>query len=46
MSFTTFVQLDRPGLSPEIFVKGGQIVKMDVWNDSAERILVQRGIEA
>ena len=27
-------------------VKGGQIVKMDVWNDSAERILVQRGIEA
>ena len=27
-------------------VKGGQIVKMDVWNDSAERILVQMGIEA
>ena len=27
-------------------VKDGQIVKMDVWNDSAERILVQRGIEA
>ena len=27
-------------------VRGGQIVKMDVWNDSAERILVQRGIEA
>ena len=27
-------------------VQGGQIVKMDVWNDSAERILVQRGIEA
>jgi hypothetical protein len=26
-------------------VKGGQIVKMDVWNDSAERILVQMGIE-
>ena len=26
--------------------QGGQIVKMDVWNDSAERILVQRGIEA
>ena len=24
-------------------VKGGQIVKMDVWNDSAERILVQTG---
>jgi hypothetical protein len=27
-------------------VRGRQIVKMDVWNDSAERILVQRGIEA
>src|SRR3981081_2916580 len=27
-------------------VRGGQIVKMDVWNDSAERILVQRGLEA
>ena len=27
-------------------VQDGQIVKMDVWNDSAERILVQRGIEA
>ena len=27
-------------------VKGGQIVKMDVWNDSAERILLQMGIEA
>ena len=27
-------------------VKGGQIVKMDVWNDSAERILAQMGIEA
>jgi hypothetical protein len=27
-------------------VQGGQIVKMDVWNDSAERILVQRGIKA
>ena len=27
-------------------VRGGKIVKMDVWNDSAERILVQRGIEA
>ena len=27
-------------------VKNGQIVKMDVWNDSAERILTQRGIEA
>jgi hypothetical protein len=27
-------------------VKDGLIVKMDVWNDSAERILQQRGIEA
>src|SRR3954464_10396159 len=27
-------------------VRDGMIVKMDVWNDSAERILVQRGIEA
>ncbi len=27
-------------------VKGGRIVKMDVWNDSAERILSARGIEA
>jgi hypothetical protein len=27
-------------------VKNGQIVKMDVWNDSAELILIQRGIEA
>jgi ketosteroid isomerase-like protein len=27
-------------------VRGGRIVKMDVWNDSAERILVRRGIEA
>ena len=27
-------------------VKDGQIVKMDVWNDSAERVLTQRGIEA
>lgn len=27
-------------------VKGGKIVKMDVWNDSAERILTARGIEA
>ena len=27
-------------------VRGGLIVQMDVWNDSAERILVQRGIEA
>jgi hypothetical protein len=27
-------------------LKDGLIVKMDVWNDSAERILQQRGIEA
>ena len=27
-------------------VRGGQIVKMDVWNDSAERILVRMDIEA
>ena len=27
-------------------LKDGFIVKMDVWNDSAERILQQRGIEA
>ncbi len=27
-------------------VRGGKIVKMDVWNDSAERILVARGIDA
>lgn len=27
-------------------VKDGQIVKMDVWNDSAERVLIQRGIKA
>lgn len=27
-------------------VRGGRIVKMDVWNDSAERILIQCGIEA
>lgn len=27
-------------------VRGGKIVKMDVWNDSAERLLTQRGIEA
>ena len=27
-------------------VRAGQIVKMDVWNDSAERILVARGIVA
>ena len=28
------------------FVRDGKIVKMDVWNDSAERILVCKGIEA
>lgn len=27
-------------------VKGGKIVQMDVWNDSAERILTARGIVA
>ena len=27
-------------------VQGGKIVKMDVWNDSAERILVRRNITA
>ncbi|KPF99711.1 hypothetical protein IP86_08755 [Rhodopseudomonas sp. AAP120] len=27
-------------------VRGGKIVKMDVWNDSAERLLTQKGIEA
>ena len=27
-------------------VQGGRIVKMDVWNDSAERILTRRGVEA
>lgn len=27
-------------------VRNGKIVKMDVWNDSAERILTSRGIEA
>ena len=27
-------------------VRDGKIVKMDVWNDSAERILTMRGIEA
>ena len=27
-------------------VKGGKIVQMDVWNDSAERILALRGIVA
>ncbi|WP_417691696.1 nuclear transport factor 2 family protein [Roseibium sp.] len=27
-------------------VKNGKIFKMDVWNDSAERILIRKGIEA
>lgn len=27
-------------------VRNKKIVKMDVWNDSAERILIRRGIEA
>lgn len=27
-------------------VRGGKIVKMDVWNDSAERVLVRMDIEA
>jgi hypothetical protein len=27
-------------------VRGGKIVQMDVWNDSAERLLTMRGIEA
>jgi ketosteroid isomerase-like protein len=27
-------------------VRGGKIVRMDVWNDSAERILVRNGIDA
>ena len=27
-------------------VKGDKIVQMDVWNDSAERLLTMRGIEA
>ncbi|MGA0533896.1 nuclear transport factor 2 family protein [Hansschlegelia sp. KR7-227] len=27
-------------------VRNGRIVRMDVWNDSAERILTRRGIEA
>ena len=33
-------------MSTASWCRTGQIVKMDVWNDSAERILVQRGIEA
>ena len=27
-------------------VRSGKIIQMDVWNDSAERILVRKGIEA
>lgn len=27
-------------------VRGGKIVKMDVWNDSAERLLTRNGIDA
>jgi ketosteroid isomerase-like protein len=27
-------------------VRNGKITRMDVWNDSAERILVQRGVDA
>jgi hypothetical protein len=27
-------------------VKGGKIVQMDVWNDSAERLLLRNGIDA
>ena len=27
-------------------VRGGKIVQMDVWNDSAERLLIRNGIEA
>jgi hypothetical protein len=27
-------------------VRGGKIVQMDVWNDSAERLLTRQGIEA
>jgi hypothetical protein len=27
-------------------VRCGKIIRMDVWNDSAERILVRKGIEA
>jgi hypothetical protein len=27
-------------------VRGGKIVQMDVWNDSAERLMVRAGIEA
>jgi len=27
-------------------VRGGKIVQMDVWNDSAERLLTKNSIEA
>jgi hypothetical protein len=27
-------------------VRGGKIVQMDVWNDSAERLLIKNGIDA
>jgi len=27
-------------------VRDGKIVQMDVWNDSAERLLIRNGIEA
>ena len=27
-------------------VRGGKIVQMDVWNDSAERLIAKHGIEA
>ena len=29
-----------------IVVRGGKIVQMDVWNDSAERLLTRNGIDA
>jgi hypothetical protein len=37
---------DANGYVDRFVVRDGLIVKMDVWNDSAERILIQRGIEA
>jgi len=27
-------------------VRGGRIVQMDVWNDSAERLIAKHGLEA
>ena len=33
-------------MSTVFVVREGFIVKMDVWNDSAERILVNKGIVA